>query len=89
MNAPKIDIPSLKETVVRNLSRIFPKEISDFTIHINFKGKEFILEPDEKDIIPRLATLITIGLEHQDLKSHWIAKMTIFNINILTNTLQL
>ena len=68
MNAPKIDIPSLKETVVRNLSRIFPKEISDFTIHINFKGKEFILEPDEKDIIPRLATLITIGLEHQDLK---------------------
>lgn len=68
MTSPKISIPSLKETVVRNLSRIFPKEINDFTIHINFKGKEFILEPDEKDIIPRLATLVTIGDEHLDLK---------------------
>ena len=68
MTSPKINIPSLKETVVRNLSRIFPKEMNDFTIHINFKGKEFILEPDEKDIIPRLATLVTIGDEHQSLK---------------------
>ncbi|MDE5562520.1 MAG: ATP-binding protein [Clostridiales bacterium] len=68
MNSPKVSIPSLKETVVRNLSRIFPKEISDFTIHINFKGKEFVLKPDEKDIIPRLATLITIGNEHAALK---------------------
>lgn len=68
MNSPKVNIPSLKETVVRNLSRIFPKEISDFTIHVNFKGKEFILEPDEKDIIPRLATLVTIGDEHKSLK---------------------
>lgn len=68
MTSPKINIPSLKETVVRNLSRIFPKEMNDFTIHINFKGKEFILEPDEKDIIPRLATLVTIGDEHQRLK---------------------
>lgn len=68
MSSPKVSIPSLKETVVRNLSRIFPKEISDFTIHINFKGKEFILKPDEKDIIPRLATLITIGKEHASLK---------------------
>lgn len=67
MNFPKVSIPSLKETVVRNLSRIFPKEIPDFTIHINFKGKEFVLKPDEKDIIPRLATLITIGEEHESL----------------------
>lgn len=68
MNSPKINIPALKETVVRNLSRIFPKEIDDFTIHINFKGKEFVLQPDEKDIIPRLATLITIGKEHEYLE---------------------
>lgn len=68
MNSPKVNIPSLKETVVRNLSRIFPKEIPDFTIHINFKGKEFVLKPDEKDIIPRLATLITIGKEHSLLQ---------------------
>lgn len=69
MSSPKVSIPSLKETVVRNLSRIFPKEIPDFIIHINFKGKEFILQPDEKDIIPRLATLITIGKEHSSLKN--------------------
>lgn len=67
MRSPKVNIPSLKETVVRNLSRIFPKEISDFIIHVNFKGKEFVLQPDEKDIIPRLATLITIGKEHKAL----------------------
>ena len=69
MSSPKINIPSLKETIVRNLSRIFPKEIEDFTIHINFKGKEFDLQPDEKEIIPRLASLVTIGLEHTYLKS--------------------
>ncbi len=67
MNSPKVNIPSLKETVVRNLSRIFPKAIKDFTIHINFKGKKFVLQPDEKDIIPRLATLITIGKEYVNL----------------------
>lgn len=69
MSSPKINIPSLKETIVRNLSRIFPKEIEDFKIHINFKGKEFDLQPDEKEIIPRLASLVTIGLEHTYLKS--------------------
>ena len=69
MNSPKIDIPIMRETVVRNLSRIFPKNIEDFNIHINFKGKETLLQPDEKDIIPRLATLITIGEEHKDLRN--------------------
>ena len=69
MNSPKINIPTLSETVIKNLSRIFPKDISDFTIHIDFKGKKSILQPDERELIPRLATLITIGDEHKSLKN--------------------
>lgn len=68
MNSPKVHIPSLSETVVNNLSRIFPRDIEDFHIHVNFKGKESIIKPDEKTIIPRLATLITIGEDYEGLK---------------------
>ena len=68
MNSPKIHIPSLKDTVLKNLSRIFPKGLSDFHIHVNFKGDIFDVEPDEKTIIPRLATLITIGDDFSYLK---------------------
>ncbi len=68
MNSPKVHIPSLKETVVNNLSRIFPKEIADFHIHVNFKGNPIEIKPDEKTIMPRLATLVTIGDEYSKLK---------------------
>lgn len=68
MNAPKVHIPSIKETVINNLSRIFPKEIPDFHIYATFKGNSFEIKPDEKTIIPRLATLVTIGDEYSKLK---------------------
>lgn len=69
MNSPKIHIPSLKDTVLNNLSRIFPKEISDFHIHVNFKGRDFVVKPDEQTIMPRLATLVTIGEDYNYLKN--------------------
>lgn len=68
MNSPKVHIPALSDTVVNNLSRVFPREIDDFHIHINFKGKESTIKPDETTIIPRLATLITIGEDYAKLK---------------------
>ena len=69
MNSPKIHIPSLKDTVLKNLSKIFPKGMSDFHIHVNFKGNSFVVEPDEQTVMPRLATLVTIGDDFSYLKT--------------------
>ena len=51
MENPKVSIPKLQETVMRNLAKIFPNDIEDFKIHIVYKGTEKILVPDEKDVI--------------------------------------
>ena len=61
MENPKITIPKLQTTVMNNLSKIFPNDISDFAIHIIFKGVEKVLVPDEKAVMGRLATFMTIG----------------------------
>ena len=63
MENPKINIPKLQSTVNKNLAKIFPNDIKDFNIHVIFKGQEKILVPDEKDVIQRLATFISIGNE--------------------------
>lgn len=61
MENPTIAIPKLKGTIVKNIAKIFPNKIDDFTIHIIYKGSESLVVPDEKDSFDRLATLITIG----------------------------
>ena len=67
MENPKFSIPKLHETVLKNLAKIFPKDISDFKIHVIYKGTEKELVPDEKDVIDRLATFISIGDEKKSL----------------------
>lgn len=69
MESPKVSIPKLQDTVLRNLAKIFPNDIEDFTIHIIYKGTEKILIPDEKDAIKRLASFICIGNEKQYLEN--------------------
>lgn len=61
MENPMVSIPKLQETIMRNLAKIFPNDIADFKIHIIFKGNEKILVPDEKDVVDRLASFISIG----------------------------
>lgn len=68
MEHPKVSIPKLQETVLKYLAKIFPNDIEDFLIHIIYKGKEELLVPDEKDVINRLATFISIGDEKNILK---------------------
>jgi len=68
MENPKVPIPKLQETVLKNLAKIFPNDISDFKVHIVFKGNEKDLVPDEKDAIKRLATFISIGDEKKYLE---------------------
>lgn len=43
MKSPKVAIPKLQETVLKNLAKIFPNDIKDFKIHVVFKGKEKLL----------------------------------------------
>lgn len=69
MNNPKVSIPKLQETVLKNLAKIFPNDIKDFKIHVIYKGLEKILIPDEKDVINRLATFISIGDEKKYLEN--------------------
>ena len=70
MENPKVCIPKLQETVLKNLAKIFPNAINDFHIHVIYKGKEKILVPDEKDVIGRLATFISIGEEKRELENN-------------------
>lgn len=67
MESPKVVIPKLQETVLRNLAKIFPNDIKDFKIHVVFKGKEKLLVPDEKDAVTRLASFISVGDEKKYL----------------------
>lgn len=91
MENPKINIPKLQSTITRNLAKIFPNDIKDFTIHIIFKGNEEILIPDEKDAIKRLATFISIG----DEKSYLIDSLPdenniqISHIDAIENRIQM
>ncbi len=43
MEAPKVAIPKLGNTVLKNLAKIFPNDIKDFKIHVIYKGDENIL----------------------------------------------
>lgn len=67
MENPKISIPKLRSTIEKNIGKIFPNKISDFTIHLIFAGQETIITSNEQEIIPRLGTLIIIGDEFQSL----------------------
>lgn len=67
MESPKVVIPKLQSTILKNLAKIFPNDIEDFRIHVIFKGEEKILVPDEKDAITRLASFISIGDEKKYL----------------------
>lgn len=67
MESPKVTIPKLQNTILKNLAKIFPNDIEDFKIHVIFKGDEKILVPDEKDVITRLASFISIGDEKEYL----------------------
>ncbi|UWP24528.1 ATP-binding protein [[Eubacterium] siraeum] len=69
MENPKISIPKLHETILRNLAKIFPNDIADFKIHVIFKGIEKELVPDENDVIKRLASFISIGQEKKELEA--------------------
>ena len=68
MENPKVTIPKLQETVLKNLAKIFPNDIEDFSVHIIYKGNSKDLIPDEKDAINRLATFISIGEEKRYLE---------------------
>lgn len=68
MESPKVVIPKLQDTVLKNLAKIFPNDIADFKIHVIYKGKEKPLVPDEKDAITRLASFISIGEEKKYLE---------------------
>ena len=68
MENPKVPIPKLQETIMRNLAKIFPNDIDDFKIRINYKGTEKLLVPDEKDVTNRLATFISIGEQKRYLE---------------------
>ena len=63
MENPKVSIPKLQETVLKNLAKIFPNDIEDFTVHVIYKGNSKELIPDEKDVMDRLATFLSIGDE--------------------------
>ena len=63
MENPKVSIPKLQETVLKNLAKIFPNDIEDFTVHVFYKGNSKELIPDEKDVMDRLATFLSIGDE--------------------------
>lgn len=67
MEKPKIKIPKLQDTIIQNISKIFPNSISDFKIHVVFKGKEKEVIPTEVDAVKRLVTFISIGKEKEDL----------------------
>lgn len=69
MENPKISIPKLQETILKNLAKIFPNAIKDFTVHVIYKGKSKELVPDEKDAINRLGTFISIGDEKRYLEN--------------------
>ena len=69
MENPKVSIPKLQETVLRNLAKIFPNDISDFNVHVVYKGEEKKLVPDEKDAVNRLASFISVGNEREYLTS--------------------
>lgn len=68
MENPKVTIPKLQETVLKNLAKIFPNYIKDFVVHVIYKGNSKDLVPDEKDAINRLATFISIGEEKRYLE---------------------
>lgn len=68
MESPKVAIPKLQDTVLKNLAKIFPNDIADFKIHVIYKGKKKPLVPDEKDAITRLASFISIGEEKKYLE---------------------
>lgn len=70
MENPKIKIPKLHDTITQNISKIFPNNISDFKIHVIFKGKEKEVIPTEVDAVKRLVTFISIGKEKEDLKNN-------------------
>lgn len=69
MKNPKVTIPKLQDTVLKNLAKIFPNDIDDFKIHVIYKGIHKTLVPDEKDVINRLATFISIGDEKRYLEN--------------------
>ena len=68
MENPKVSIPKLQGTAMRNLAKIFPNDIDDFKIHVVYKGNEELLIPDEKDVMKRLASFISIGDEKKNLE---------------------
>jgi len=67
MENPKVPIPKLQDTIMKNIAKVFPNDIEDFKIHIIYKGNSKVLIPDEKDVINRLATLIIVGDEKKYL----------------------
>lgn len=69
MENPKVSIPKLHDTVLKNLAKIFPNDIDNFKIHVIFHGVEKTLIPDEKDAITRLASFISIGDEKKYLEN--------------------
>jgi len=77
MEAPKVAIPKLGNTVLKNLAKIFPNDIKDFKIHVIYKGDENILIPDEKDAIgePTEVALVNfankIGLPKYELEKDY------------------
>lgn len=70
MNNPKVKLPKLQDTIVNNISKIFPANIIDFKIHVIFKGNEKVVIPNETDVINRLATFTSIGIEKKHLHEH-------------------
>jgi len=69
MENPKISVPKLQSTVMKNLGKIFPNNIDDFKIHVIFKGNDKILEPDEKAVMTRLASFLVVGNEKRYMEN--------------------
>lgn len=82
MENPKISIPKIQATVMNNLAKIFPNDISDFNIYVIYKGNEKKLVPDEKAVMERLASFITIGNEKTYLEACLPSDLTVQNKHI-------
>lgn len=92
MENPKISIPKLQETILKNLAKIFPNAIEDFNVHVIYKGINKDLIPDEKDAINRLGTFISIGEEKRYLENELPTddkSLQVSRLDAITKTIEL
>lgn len=68
MENPEYELNKTLESWKHNLLRLFPIVSQDFRIHLVQDTKELVLDSFDRDIIPQLSTLITVGSEFEPLE---------------------